>query len=357
MTALEAAAGGDLLIVRHGPGRGRTLEVLALVDACIEAKRPALRRRIRVHATGSARPSLESVGFVLFLLSDPLREHYPACFAEAVAIAHEARSRGARILNAPENLSNSVKSRQADLWRKAGLPCATARPIRSSADLEPAMAALGLPIILRSDDQHVQEGVRVCKRVRQVDEAKRTISFPAVALQLIDVRARWREARPHSVFARFHHKKRVMVYGDTLRNNHVFFSSSPIVGRATSTFQADAGRCARGLRLMGIGRRRLQETVHADYEFFTSQPDCPEAMRAAMRALGIDMAAIDYSSLPDGNVILWEANPYVHLPPWRHAVLAEQRRIRERTDQHVEAIVSWFESLVVGAGRSSSPAG
>lgn len=345
------AGPGDVLIVRHGPGRGRDLLILPQIAEHLAATRPWLQSRVRVHATGSPPPSLDGVIAILFLLCDPLKENYPDCFAEAVAIADEGRSRGVKLLNPPENLSNSVKSRQAELWQRAGIPCASARAIRSAADLEPAMAALGLPMILRSDDQHVQVGVRLCKRVKHVDEAKHTLAFPAVALQLIDVRKRWREAAPDSLMARYYHKKRAMVYGDIVVNNHVFFSRAPIVGLSNCTFMADRRRMRQLLRGVGIGRARWRDTLAADYAHFCSPPDAPDTMLRAVAALGLHVAAIDYASLPDGEVVLWEANPYVHLPPWRHAVLAEERHIRERTALQIEAVTGWLARLVQGRSR------
>ena len=343
---------GDVLIVRHGEGRGRTLEILPLLEAHLDAKRPDLKARIRIHTTGSPRPSLDGVVAILFYLADPLRELYPECFAEAVAIADEAAARGIKILNPPQNLSNSVKSRQAVLWRKAGIPCADARVLRSVADLEPAMAALGLPMIIRSDEGHVQEGVRVIKRVKHVDEAKHTLTYPAVALQLIDVRAKWREVAPDHVMARFHHKKRSMIYGDTVINNHIFFSTSPIVGKSTSTFQADTARVKRWLRLAGVQGSRWHDTLAVDYAYFYSPAEAPETMLKAVAALGLHFAAIDYASLPDGSVILWEANPYIHLPPWDHAVLAEVRHVRERTEQQLAVVADWLSRLADGTERS-----
>lgn len=342
---------GDVLIVRHGPGRGRDLLILPQIDEHIAKTRPWLRRRVRVHETGSPSPSLDGVVAILFYLCDPLKEKYADCFEEAVRIADAGRARGIKLLNPPESLSNSVKSRQAALWQRAGIPCASARPIRSAADLEPAMAALGLPMILRSDDQHVQVGVRLCKRVKHVDEAKLTLALPAVALQLIDVRKKWNEVAPDSVMARYYHKKRSMVYGDTVLNNHVFFSRSPIVGQSSCTFMADRRRVRKILRGVGIGRARWRDTLAADSEYFHSPPEAPELMLRAVAALGLHMAAIDYASLPGGDVVLWEANPYVHLPPWRHAVLAEERHIRERTGHQIEVFTAWLERLADGRSR------
>src|SRR5512146_2158218 len=94
---------GVVLLVRHGPGRGRLdnygngwLKRLARTG-------PDLRRRIRIHETGSGdSPSLDDVAAVVFLLADPVRELYPACYAEASAIAAAATARGIRLVNPPD---------------------------------------------------------------------------------------------------------------------------------------------------------------------------------------------------------------------------------------------------------------
>ena len=87
----------------------------------LEEKRPATRRRIRVHQTGDEPARVDDAAAIVFLLGDPLRELYPACYAEAAELASRARSAGVRVLNAPESLSNAVKSVQSKRWLSAGI--------------------------------------------------------------------------------------------------------------------------------------------------------------------------------------------------------------------------------------------
>ena len=114
-------AGDRVLLVRHGPGRGRTDNYLDATLDHICRTDSALAARIVVHETGAPQPSLDGIASVAFLLGDPLRERYPACYAEAEVLAAKARDRGIRIANAPEALSNSIKSVQSRLWRAAGI--------------------------------------------------------------------------------------------------------------------------------------------------------------------------------------------------------------------------------------------
>ena len=73
------------------------------------------------------------------------------------------------------------------------------------------------------------------------------------------------------------------------------------------------------------------------------------ATRAAMTALGIDFAAIDYSSLGNGDVILWEANPYFYFPPMRERMFVRERRTPERVASYHAAIGDFLERLADGA--------
>ena len=110
-----------ILIVRHGKGRGRHRKYMRAALNHQRHNRPELFRRLIFHATGKPTPSWDGVGAVVFWLGDPLREWYPACYQEAVRLADEARSRGARVVTPPEALSNSIKSTQARLWAEAGI--------------------------------------------------------------------------------------------------------------------------------------------------------------------------------------------------------------------------------------------
>ena len=121
---MSHSSDGTLLIVQHGPGRGRLYDFRRHVLEWLEAEAPGLWPRIRLHETGGPPPRLEGVRAVVFWLADPLRELYQADYAEAVVIADAVRASGGTLVNPPEALSNSIKSVQSRLWREAGIPCA-----------------------------------------------------------------------------------------------------------------------------------------------------------------------------------------------------------------------------------------
>ncbi len=98
-----------------------------------------------LHTTGSAAPALDGVAAVVFWLADPLRELYPDCFAEASHLAAEAEKRGIRVVNRPESLSNTIKSKQSELWQAAGIPCAPVATFGSLAELSLRLATATFP--------------------------------------------------------------------------------------------------------------------------------------------------------------------------------------------------------------------
>lgn len=334
--------GKPVLIVAHGPGRGAKRTFLPwLLDEI--ATRPALRGLVQVHGTGTTPPALDGFAAIVFMLIEPIAQH-PECEAEALALSAAARRQGIRVVNPPEALNNTIKSRQAEIWRKAGLPCAAAEPAADAAALREVLERVPYPIILRFDAGHVQQGMFVCPDQASALRFVSKVRFPAVVLQFVNTRPSWRRHQPDSVMARYFHKKRSMVFPGEVLNNHVYFSSIPVVGNRTCTFAA----AERGEPVPD-----LEEMLEADIRYSFAPPERPKLMQAAVRALGLDVAAIDYSIFADGSVVLWEANASFALPYWSNGVLAEQRRLEERVPRYVHAMIRYLERL---AGLARLPA-
>jgi len=316
---------GTVLVVRHGPGRGRLPRYLDQVLCAIGGD-------VRLHDTGSPAPDLQGCSAVVFWLGDPLRELYPDCYADSVRIADAARARGLRIVNPPEALSNSIKSRQSVLWRDAGIPTVAQQRYESRAELENLLATAEYPLLIRNDERHAQRGLRVLRRARDVP-AK--LSLPGTLAPLIDTRA------PGE---RLYHKKRVLVMGDVVRTVHAFFSTSPIVSQRSSTFFHQERPLRHGVANLLLFRHRAG-CLKADYDFCARETAHADLMKRSVRALGLDFAAIDYSDCADGTPILWEANPHFDLPPWYANVLPRERRLEERHPGLHAAFATFFASL------------
>jgi hypothetical protein len=339
-----------LLIVRHGAGRGR---LPGYLDHALDALEPRVRHALLHHATGGAAPpDLDGVRAVVFWLADPLRERYPDCFAEASAIEARALERGIALVNPPSALSNSIKSVQARLWRAAGIPTPDCVAYADRPGLVAALERIAYPVILKSDVLHAQERMLVCRTPDEVlalpDAA---ISYPGALAEFVDVRAGWIESEPRSIWARYHHKKRLIVFGDRIQQRHVFFSRQPIVGLATSnlaTYRARGQWPGRPVPFWWSMPKWHRAAIRAERAYFRGRNEAPETMLAAARALGLDFVAIDYARHADGRVVLWEANPYQYLPGRAEAMLPRLRRFEARHRAFCRALSRYFGDLLDG---------
>ncbi len=341
---------GDVLVVRHGAGRGRMPRVNDDALDLLAERRPDVGRAVRRHATGEPRPDLAGVGAVVFWLGDPLRERYPDCFEEAAVIAREARDRGLRVVNPPEALSNSVKSVQARLWADAGLTTARHVAFADPDELVARRDEVRFPAFVRADQDHLQRHMHLCDTAAAVGTIPpEEIAYPGALAELIDTRWDPEEA-PHPIWSTLFHKKRILVMGPVLRTTHLFFGRSPIVSAYTSTFREAQLRRRRPWR---AGRQEasgswLRRAIADDLAYWQQGQEAPEVMVAAVRALDLDYAAIDYSTRADGSVVLWEANPHFGQAGRRNRNLMRRRRTVERLQSYREAVADFVEAVADG---------
>lgn len=338
----------SILIVRHGPGLGRFVRYGERTLDWIRRHDPALAGRILVHETGTgALPtSAAGAGAVVFWLADPLRELYPGCYSEAMEIADLAARRGARVVNPPAALSNTAKSVQARLWDQAGVPCAVARRFADRAELAALLDGMSMPVIVRPDLLHAQQGMRVCcTPAEALAAAQPDPRSPGAVVPFMDSREDYRRRDPESVWAQFYHKKRVYVFGDFVMPVHVFFSASPVVAWAGSTFSRYQGWGSL-VQWLAYLRRLDRAALAADISFSHSAAEQPALMRRAASALGLDVVAIDYSTFADGSVVLWEANPHPSIPAWRNTGMPLARRTFPRVQRIYAETAAFFHTLV-----------
>jgi hypothetical protein len=344
---MTAGLQGTILIVGHGPGRGRSVPTGDVFFARLQRTDPELASRVAFYATGGLLPSLNGVALVVFWLGDPLRQKYPSCYAEAIDIASAAARRGIAIINSPQGLSNTSKGRQAELWTKAGIPSADARCIATARDLPTVFASLGGPCLLRGDETHADRTIRVLKTQVDADLATVSLAPPAALIRVHDIRAEYRAAGadPSSLYARFHHKARAFVFRGEVKASHLFFGREIAVGLSNCLFVREARPRRKLLRLFGFRRRLFDDMIAEDIAYFNSSLPYKEVLVKGVAALGLDVAAVDYSIRPDGTPILWEANPYFWLPRGEESVLSAERLAVGR----VNASIDWLANCLRAA--------
>lgn len=342
---------GKILVVVHGRGHGRQVPTgMAFLERLAETNH-SLLSDIRIHPTGSKAPDLSGVGSVVFWLGDPLRQKYPDCYRDAKLIADRAEARGLKVFNHPDALCNTSKTTQACIWNENKIPSAGVRLVQNDSQLRSAVFELGMPCIVRSDCEHAQRDVFL---VRDRDDLARCRIKPGTAsavLRLYDIRQEYRDVRGgfSHLFREYHHKARAFVFGDQVMASHLFFSKSPIVGLSTSLFSRESSHNRAVARRFGYHRHLLNELIEADQQYFDSRVLGRTHLVQAVRALGLDFAAVDYSIRPDGQIMIWEANPYFWLPSGKASVLSEERHAVER----VEKSFDWMAECLQAAARQN----
>lgn len=304
---------------------------------------PDLSRRIDFWETGTALPDLTDVVAILILLQDPLRDLYPACYEEVCELTRRARLAGVRVINPPEALSNSIKTAQSRLWLAAGIPTPRAVGYSSLEELL-AIKEISFPAILRADLLHSQTRALVLRTshdLRDIDPSR--LPMPGSVSPLVDTRAGYRLTQPGTAWSHFYHKKRALVFGNHVRNNHVFFSESPIVGVKSSTFRHY--RSVNPVRRW-IANRACRNEVALDFGFYGSPPEHEEVLVRAAKALNLEFVAIDYSQFSDGRPILWECNPHFALHMWPFEILPRQRRLKQRLQSFHDTAHEFFLALL-----------
>jgi hypothetical protein len=335
----------SILFVCHGPGRGRHPGYTQPITDYLNHEVPGLEAKVRIHETGSAPPRLHDVAAVVFWLADPLKELYPGCYAEATEIAASARGRGLRLVNPPESLSNSIKSVQSRLWLKTGIPTPPCRTFQDHDELRAILAESEPPCIVRPDHIHAHVGMHYLRDAVEVRALRvEDVVCPGIVVPFVDTRSSYEESMPGTLWARFYHKKRAMIFGHIVKPNHVFFSNGPIVALSESTYARYATRGHWYAALAWL-RRWDRACVATDNAFWQGEPEQPDLMRHAARALGLDIMAIDYSTFADQSIIIWEANPYFYLPKWTLGVMPLQRRLRERIRGFYDALGAYLLEL------------
>ncbi|MEX1251720.1 MAG: hypothetical protein WEA77_11060 [Hyphomonas sp.] len=335
---MDTGALGNILVVTHGPGRGRSVPTGRAFLTRLETRAPELAARLQFHQTGKAAPSLSGIGLVVFWLGDPLRQKYPECYRDAVDIARSAARRGIAVLNSPDALSNTAKATQSAIWQPAGIPSAPVRCVRSGEELLTAFSELAGPSLLRGDDTHAERAIRVLSDQADADRAARELRAPAALVRIHDVRSEFRAAGadPSSLFCRFHHKARAFVFRGEVKASHLFFSRDLVVGLSNCLLAREARPKRRFLRSLGFRRDLFNDLIATDLTYFGADMSYKDVLVRAVAALGLDVAAVDYSIRPDGTPILWEANPYFWLPRGEESVLSAERHAVERVDASLD---------------------
>jgi len=348
----------SVLVVRHGPGRGRLTGYCDHVLEWLGAERPDLARRIRLHETGTGPAPLDDVCAVFFWLADPLL-NYPDCYEQAIAIQEEAERRSLPVINRPTILATYGKGFQAKRFLEADIPAPHAISVDSPSDLAGCVDRMGLPLLVRGAQSFSGQGAVIVRSRRQIDSLKpEDLPKRPIVTAFVDVRGPQAGYPAGDLWSRYYHRKRVLLIGDQCVPDSLYLGKDPLVQQSTSLFTEYHSWQVRlrpygwiGRKALRVVRRRLDipRAVALEAAFTEAPVDAEDLLRKAGSALGLEFLALDYASLPGGKIVIWEANPYPHIPSTRANILPRTRNSQAKVGNIHLAFARCFESLLVSA--------
>lgn len=251
--------------------------------AWVRAHHPELWGRFELRYHPGPVRDLGDVALFVPWLQDPLREEYPRTFRAAREIERRCAERGIPVVNPVATLSQSIKSRAAEVIRRTGLRTPRMVPISDPASFARDQGGLEPPFFIREDRVHGGPMILV----RDLDDLAgahiERLANP-VAVEFIDVRS------PDGL----HRKWRYLAIGERGVPRHLVASRNWVVHAPDRVLDAD--------------------TRAAELAYTCSRVDPNhEALQRARRALGFDFVAFDYSYDREGRIVVWEPNPFPSL--------------------------------------------
>jgi hypothetical protein len=213
-------------------------------------------------------------------LQDPVQRWSIEAFEQALQLADQCEQRGIPVVNRVDRLLNATKSRGAQLMGAAGVRVPRMVLVQDPNEFNDTLLGLKFPLFIREDWGHDQKMFRVDHQDELPNIPWQTFRRP-LAVELVDVR----DPRD-GCFRKF----RYVAAGDLGICHHLQIAREWITRGDARIIDAEA---------------RAEELA------YISQPDANhEALQRARRALGLDFVAFDYGITPEGQLIIWEANPF-----------------------------------------------
>jgi len=217
--------------------------------------------------------------YALFLpwLQDPLKQRFPHIYQQAKQLEAQCQEHNVSIINPVDVLSNSIKSVAAGLIRSAGIRTAQTVPITDVEAFKKTLGGLSTPFFIREDWVHGSKTFFV-----QNPEDVQNIPFDKfiapIAVEFIDTKSEDGLYRKYRYFA----------FGDEGIPGPLMLSQSWEVRDNKH-------------RVLNIAE---------EIAYFSGEDPNHQMLQQARKALGFDFMAFDYSYDSQGNIVVWEPNPF-----------------------------------------------
>jgi hypothetical protein len=255
---------------------------------------PAERARFKLHALPTRVGDWSRYRVHVPWLQDPVQSWSLRAFDRANRLAAECDARGIPVVNRVDRLLNASRSLAADAIAGVGFRTATVRRVAAGSELLRSAHEVPLPLLVREDWGHGGPIVRIDTEAELSAFDLRRFQRPVV-MELID------SVCDDGIYRKY----RYVVAGEAGVRQSMHSSRDWIVRGNDQSVATD-------------------EICDEEIAFIEAREPAHKRFVAAREALGLDFVAFDYSYLPDGEIVVWEANPYpmLHLLTGRRAYRA-----------------------------------
>ena len=241
---------------------------------------PEISSRIRLKRLSGIPANLENTALFIPWLQDPLKERFPRQYQKAFRLQQQCQKQGIPVINSVDSLSRSIKSVALKLIAQTGIRTAKAIPITDGKSFNPGEYGLSYPLIIREDQIHSTTMSFITNEENLNTVAWENFKQP-VAMEFIDVKGE----------DNYYRKYRYVLVGNTGAPRHLIISKKRFV-RADDRVDDDVCR---------------EEEWQYTQSFRDPNHDL---LNQARKVLGFDIVAFDYSYDNNGEIVVWEPNPF-----------------------------------------------
>lgn len=241
---------------------------------------PQISSRIRLKRLSGIPVNLKNTALFIPWFQDPLKERFPSQYLKALRLQQQCQNQGVPVINPVDSLSLSIKSKALKVIAQTGIRTPKAIPITDGKSFNPGEHGLSYPIIIREDHIH-SSSLSIVTNEENLNNLLWEDFEQPLALEFIDVKGEDSYCR----------KYRYVLIGDIGVPRHLIISNNWIV-RADDRVDDDA--C------------REEEWLYMQ----SSRDPNHNRLNQARKALGFDFVAFDYSYDKNGELVVWEPNPF-----------------------------------------------
>lgn len=271
------ASARRILLVRHP---GRALHYYDYILSWLGREFPNLRSVCELALLPRRLRDPQRYALVVPWLQDPVEDWSPRAYRRALELMRSCHEHHVPVINPVDVLSRAAKSAGATLIGSTGIRTPRVASIGSVERIPQVLDEIGLPALIREDRGHGGTTFLVRSRQEIREIPWRRFRHP-IAMEFIDVQSP-RDGR--------YRKYRYFAAGDTGVPRHLIMSRKWEV-RPSDRLKDEAAR-------------------REELDYLQSPDPNHVRLQRAREILGLDVVALDYSYDRDGQLVVWEANPF-----------------------------------------------